>query len=88
MRSSYDEAIVPVALTVRAHTTSALVWDVPPAVVIGEAFRVKVGIKCSSQCRQAHRDFIVVDDEGDDGRRFGRRHRDLAEVGGTLFHRA
>ena len=35
---------------VEPHTTSVVVWDVPPAVATGQPFRLKVGIKCSGDC--------------------------------------
>ncbi len=60
----YDEATAQITLTVREHTTSVLVWDVPSAVVAGETFKIKVGIKCSGQCRQADRDFTIIDETG------------------------
>jgi hypothetical protein len=60
----YDAVSVPVAFATRAHTTSVLVWDVPTAIVAGGPFRIKVGIKCSSGCRQAHRAFTIVDQDG------------------------
>jgi hypothetical protein len=63
---SYDEATAPVAFTVRAHATSLVVWDVPTAVVPGEPFKLKVGVKCSSDCRQAHRRFTIVDERGEE----------------------
>jgi hypothetical protein len=36
-----------------AHTTSVVVWDVPTSLVVGETFRIKVGVKCSAECRLA-----------------------------------
>ena len=47
-----------------SHATHVVVWDVPPAIVAGERFRMKVGIRCSSECRLAHRSFEILDDEG------------------------
>ena len=31
------------------HTTSVVAWDIPSAIVVGERFRIKVGIKCSER---------------------------------------
>jgi hypothetical protein len=39
-------------------------WDIPSAIVVGERFRVKVGIKCSSECHLANKDFEIYDHEG------------------------
>jgi len=52
----------PAAVT--PHTASVVVWDVPSAIVAGERFRIKVGIKCSSECHLANTDFGIHDEEG------------------------
>src|SRR5262245_49203575 len=54
----------PISFSVKSHATSVVVWDIPSAVVIGEKFRTKVGIKCSSECPLTHRDFEIYDHEG------------------------
>jgi len=36
----------------------------PSAIVVGEKFRMKVGIKCASDCDLTNRDFAVFDHEG------------------------
>lgn len=61
---SYVEASTPISFTVKRHTTHVVAWDVPSAIVIGERFRIKVGIKCSSECHLANRDFEIYDHEG------------------------
>ena len=57
------ETSTPTA-AVTPHTTSVVVWDVPSAIVVGEKFRIKVGIKCSNECHLTNTDFAVYDDEG------------------------
>jgi hypothetical protein len=52
------------AAAVTAHTTSVVVWDIPSAIVAGERFRMKVGIKCSSECPLTNGQFGVHDDGG------------------------
>jgi len=52
------------AAAVTPHTTSVVVWDVPSAIVAGERFRIKVGIKCSNDCPLTNTDFGIYDDEG------------------------
>ena len=47
-----------------AHTTYVAAWDIPPDIAVGEKFRIKVGIKCSSECHLAQSDFAVYDHEG------------------------
>ena len=61
---SYVEASAPISFTVKPHTTSVVAWDIPSAVVVGERFRIKVGIKCSSECDLTNRDFGIYDHEG------------------------
>lgn len=46
------------------HTTSVVAWDIPSAIVVGERFRIKVGIKCSNECPLANRDFGIYDHLG------------------------
>ena len=60
---SYGEASAPVTFTVTRHATHVVAWDVPPAIVAGERFRMKVGIRCSSGCQLAHRRFEIRDHE-------------------------
>jgi len=58
------EASVPVPFTVKPHTTSLVVWDIPSAVPAGERFNIKVGIKCSSDCDLGNRNFGIYNHEG------------------------
>jgi hypothetical protein len=61
---SYADASVPVPFTVKPHTTSLAVWDIPSAVLAGERFKIKVGIKCSSECDLKNRNFEIYNHEG------------------------
>jgi hypothetical protein len=61
----YEEVASPVPLTVKAHTTSIAVWDVPTAIVAGETFRFKIGVKCSSACRPTGWTFEVSNEHGE-----------------------
>jgi hypothetical protein len=61
---SYAEASTPVSFTVKPHTTSIVAWDVPSAIVAGEAFQLKVGLRCSSQCRLGNARLAVYDHRG------------------------
>jgi hypothetical protein len=62
---SYAEASIPISFTVKPHTTSVVAWDTPSAVVAGERFRIKVGIKCSSECHLENRHFGIYDHKGE-----------------------
>jgi len=61
---SYMEASTPISFTVKPHTTSVLAWDIPSAIVAGERFRMKVGVKCSNECHLTNGDFGIYDHEG------------------------
>jgi hypothetical protein len=61
---SYAETRTPISFSVQAHSTSVNAWDVPSAVVIGEKFRTKLGIKCSSDCHLTDRVLEILDHEG------------------------
>jgi len=61
---SYPEASTPIRFTVTAHTTNVVTWDIPPAIVVGERFRMKVGMKCSNECNLTNSDFAIYDHEG------------------------
>lgn len=62
--AEYPEISQAVALTVRPHATTIVVWDTPPAIVAGERFRFKVGIKCSSSCGPEGWRFEVAAEDG------------------------
>jgi hypothetical protein len=61
-----EEEIVlsTVEVPVRAHVMSVVVWDIPPAISRGEAFAVRVGLKCTGGCCSAGWGFRVRDHEG------------------------
>jgi hypothetical protein len=61
---SYRETSTPISFTVKPHTTSVVAWDIPSAVVAGERFRTKVGIKCSNECDLTNKEFGIYDREG------------------------
>lgn len=61
---SYAEASTTISFTVKPHKTSVVAWDIPSAIVVGERFRIAVGIKCSSECRLTQRDFDIYDHQG------------------------
>jgi hypothetical protein len=46
------------------HAVSVVAWDIPSAIVVGEKFRMKVGIKCADECDLANTDFGVFDENG------------------------
>lgn len=60
---TFDEAKVDFMFTVKPHSARIEVWDVPPAIVGGEDFSIKVGVKCSAACSQAGREIEIFDQE-------------------------
>jgi len=50
--------------TVEPHAVSVVAWDIPSAIVVGETFRMKVGIKCADECDLGNTDFGVFDENG------------------------
>jgi hypothetical protein len=58
------DASTPISSTVTPHTTSVVAWDIPSAIVAGDRFRIKVGMKCSHECDLTNGDFGIYDHEG------------------------
>ena len=50
--------------TIQPHTTNVVVWDIPSAVVVGERFRIRVGVRCSQECTLANNRFEIRDADG------------------------
>jgi len=61
---SYIQASTPISFTVKPHTTHVVAWDAPSAVVVGERFRMKVGIKCANECDLKNTEFGIYDHQG------------------------
>jgi len=49
---------------VAPHALSVVAWDIPSAIVVGEKFRMRVGIKCADECDLANTDFGIFDEKG------------------------
>lgn len=59
-----EDAVMPEAEAVQIHATGVVAWDVPSAVVAGERFRIRVGVKCASECPLANTRVGVYDAAG------------------------
>jgi hypothetical protein len=59
-----DEASAEASVIVRAHATSVNAWGMPYAIVAGERFGIKIGVKCSCGCNLAGREFRIADHTG------------------------
>jgi hypothetical protein len=61
---THEETSTAFSFVTKAHTASVNVWGLPSAVVVGERFRLKVGIKCSAGCKLTGRPLRIFDHEG------------------------
>jgi len=52
------------SIQVLAHQIQLNVWDVPDAIVVGERFKFKVSVKCSSGCPLPGHRLLVQDEAG------------------------
>jgi hypothetical protein len=59
-----DETVPSEAEAVQSHATTVVTWDIPSAIVAGERFRMKVGVKCASECPLAGGRFGIYDHSG------------------------
>jgi len=50
--------------TAEPHDVNVVAWDIPTAIVVGEPFRMKVGVKCAHECDLANVDFGIFDENG------------------------
>jgi hypothetical protein len=62
--TGHDLISIEFSFVVRAHTLRMNVWDLPTAIVAGEPFSLKAGIKCSAGCGLAGREVTICDAEG------------------------
>ena len=58
------EPLATFPLAVGGHQLSVVAWDVPPAIEANGTFRVRIGIRCSSDCDATGWPFVVNDHEG------------------------
>lgn len=62
--TSCDMASTELSFIVKAHAMRLNVWGLPAAIVAGESFTLKAGIKCSVGCNLSGRELYLVDAEG------------------------
>ena len=61
----HQESSAPFSFIVKPHhATSMAVWDVPSAIAVGDRFRMKVGVRCSADCRLTDKQVEIYDHEG------------------------
>jgi hypothetical protein len=60
----HEESSTSFSFTVEPHGTSLEVWDVPSPIALGDEFKIKVGVRCSSECSLAGEKIEIYDHEG------------------------
>ena len=60
----HEESSAPFSFTVKSHTTSMAIWDVPSPIAVGAKFRLKVGVKCSAECSLHTKKIEIYNGEG------------------------
>ncbi|MBI4469839.1 MAG: hypothetical protein HY650_11030 [Acidobacteria bacterium] len=61
----HEEGSAPVSFTVMPHhTTSIADWDVPSPIAFGDEFGIKVGVRCSADCRLTDKNIEIYDHAG------------------------
>jgi hypothetical protein len=60
----HEETSTKFSFAAKAHAASVTVWGLPSAIAAGERFRLKVGIKCSAECKLTGRQLSIFDDAG------------------------
>ena len=61
---SHEESSVPFSFIVEPHATSMAVWDVPFPIVVNAKFKLKVGVKCSVDCKLTGKEVEIYDQDG------------------------
>ncbi len=60
----HEESSAEFSFVAKPHATSMVVWDVPSPVALGARFRVRVGARCSAQCRLTAQEIELYDQSG------------------------
>jgi hypothetical protein len=58
------ESSAPLSFDFKPHGISMAVWDVPSPLVVDTTFTVKVGVRCSTDCRLTDKKIEIYDQEG------------------------
>jgi hypothetical protein len=60
----HEESSAPVVFTVKPHSTSIAVWDVPSPIAFNDKFKIKVGVKCSAECNLMDKEIRIHGQRG------------------------
>jgi hypothetical protein len=59
----HEESSALFSFIVKPHATSMAVWDAPSPIVINSKFRLKVGVRCSAECKLTGKKVEICDHE-------------------------
>jgi hypothetical protein len=60
----HEESSMSFSFTVRPHSTSIAVWDVPSPIAFNDRFKIKVGVKCSADCKLTDKEITIYGPRG------------------------
>ena len=60
----HEESSTPFSFIVKPHATSMAVWDVASPIVFNAKFKLKVGVRCSADCKLTDKQIEIYDQEG------------------------
>ena len=60
----HEESSTSFSFTVRPHSTSIAVWDVPSPIAFNDTFKIKVGVTCSAGCKLADEEIRIYGRKG------------------------
>jgi hypothetical protein len=61
----HEQATLAISFVTTPLATSLAIWDAPSPVIVGEPFKVKVGVKSSRGCRLTGAEVELLDDSGE-----------------------
>ncbi len=60
----HEESFAPFSFIIKPHATSITVWDIPSPIVFNTKFKLKVGVRCSAECKLTGKEIEIYDHEG------------------------
>jgi hypothetical protein len=60
----HEESSTPFSFIVKPQGTSMAVWDIPSSIVFNAKFKLKVGVRCSADCKVTDKVIEIYDHEG------------------------
>ena len=60
----HEESSTPLVFNVKPHSTSMAVWDVPSPIAFNDKFKIKVGVKCSAECKLIDQKIAIYGQKG------------------------